>query len=125
MRSFAVHDKVLLLLPTDNNKLLMQWKGSFEIKEKGKRQELHTRNNGNLRKYHANMLKKFVEREEFGQEDSEETTEMQVNVLQALVVDDSNVKNENQSSSRKVGLELPELEPHERIEHVNINSELT
>ena len=25
-------DKVLVLLPTDQNKLLMQWKGPFEIK---------------------------------------------------------------------------------------------
>ncbi|KAH3848159.1 hypothetical protein DPMN_090509 [Dreissena polymorpha] len=42
-----------------------------------------------------------------------------------LVVDDSYVQNENQLSSREEGVELPELEPHERIEHVNINSELT
>ena len=31
-RSFQVGDKVLVLLPTDQNKLFMQWKGPFEIK---------------------------------------------------------------------------------------------
>ena len=31
-RSFQVEDKVLVLLPIDQNKLLMQWKGPFEIK---------------------------------------------------------------------------------------------
>ena len=31
-RSFQVGDKVLVLLPTDQNKLLMQWKGPFEIR---------------------------------------------------------------------------------------------
>ena len=31
-RSFQVEDKVLVLLPTDQNKFLMQWKGPFEIK---------------------------------------------------------------------------------------------
>ena len=34
---FQVGDKVLLLLPTDNNKLLMQWRGPYTIKgAKGK-----------------------------------------------------------------------------------------
>ena len=32
-RSFKVGDKVLLLLPTDSNKLLLQWRGPFEIVE--------------------------------------------------------------------------------------------
>ena len=31
-RSFQLGDKILVLLPTDQNKLLMQWKGPFEIK---------------------------------------------------------------------------------------------
>ena len=31
--SFKVGDKVLLLLPTDSNKLLLQWRGPFEIVE--------------------------------------------------------------------------------------------
>ena len=30
-REFQEGDKVLLLLPTDTNKLLMQWKGPYEI----------------------------------------------------------------------------------------------
>ncbi|XP_033095865.1 uncharacterized protein LOC117100326 [Anneissia japonica] len=33
-RDMKVGDEVLLLLPTDNNKLLMHWKGPFPIKEK-------------------------------------------------------------------------------------------
>ena len=32
-RMFRTGDKVLLLLPTDNNKLLMQWKGPYVIQE--------------------------------------------------------------------------------------------
>ena len=31
-RVFQVGDKVLVLLPTDHNKLLTQWKGPFEVK---------------------------------------------------------------------------------------------
>ena len=32
-RKLQTGDKVLLLLPTDNNKLLMQWKGPYVIQE--------------------------------------------------------------------------------------------
>ena len=32
-RKFVVGDKVLILLPTDKNKLLMQWKGPFEVEK--------------------------------------------------------------------------------------------
>ena len=34
VRSFKKGDAVLLLLPSDNNKLLMQWKGPFTVIEK-------------------------------------------------------------------------------------------
>ena len=30
-RTFKEGDEVLLLLPTDHNKLLMQWKGPFKV----------------------------------------------------------------------------------------------
>ena len=33
-RSFQAGDKVLVLLPTDSNKLLLQWKGPFTVIEK-------------------------------------------------------------------------------------------
>ena len=32
-RKFDVGDKVLLLLPTDSNKLLLEWKGPYEVVE--------------------------------------------------------------------------------------------
>ena len=31
VKKFVPGDKVLVLLPTDHNKLLMQWKGPFEV----------------------------------------------------------------------------------------------
>ena len=34
MRNPNVGDEELILLPTDNNKLLMQWKGPFSVTEK-------------------------------------------------------------------------------------------
>ena len=57
-RKFDVGDKVLLLLPTDSNKLLLQWKGPYEVVEVDYKIDV----NGVVSTYHANMLKQYVER---------------------------------------------------------------
>ena len=60
-RSFQVGDEVLVLLPTDSNKLLMSWKGPFRVVQSlapdyriqmGKKQKI----------FHANMLQKYHRR---------------------------------------------------------------
>lgn len=57
-------DKVLLLLPTDNNKLLMHWKGPFEVISKVGTSDYRLDVNGRVMTYHANLLKKYVVRNE-------------------------------------------------------------
>ena len=54
---------MLLLLPTDSNKLLLQWKGPFEIVEVLNRMDYQIDVNGVIRTYHANILKQYVERQ--------------------------------------------------------------
>ena len=56
MRKFKVGDKVLLLLPTDSNKLLLQWKDPFEVLNRMDYVD------GVIGTYHANILKQYVER---------------------------------------------------------------
>jgi len=63
MRSFKKGDKVLILLPTDNNKLLMQWKGPYQIVEVMSRYNYKVLVRGKSKTYHANLLKEYVERE--------------------------------------------------------------
>lgn len=60
---FGVGDKVLLLLPTDSNKLLLQWKGRYEVVEVVNRMDYEVDVNGVVNTYHANMLKQYVERQ--------------------------------------------------------------
>ena len=60
MRSLNVKDKVLILLPTENNKLVMQWKGPFEITEKIGITDYRIRIGSNQKIYH--MLKQYLER---------------------------------------------------------------
>ena len=55
-------DKVLLLLPTDSNKLLLQWRGPFDIVEVLNRVDYGVNVNGYIHTYHANILRLYVER---------------------------------------------------------------
>ena len=62
-RKFEVGDKVLLLLPTESNKLLLQWKGPYEVVEVLNRMDYKVDVNGVVNPYQANMLKQYVERQ--------------------------------------------------------------
>ena len=62
MRSLNVKDKVLILLPTEHNKLVMQLKGPFEITEKIGITDYRIRIGSNQKIYHINMLKQYIER---------------------------------------------------------------
>ena len=64
VRRFAQGDKVLILLPTDHNKLLMQWKGPFEVSAVVGLNDYKVCVKGKERVYHANLLKKYFERED-------------------------------------------------------------
>ena len=63
-RNMKPGEKALVLLPTENNKLLMQWKGPYQIVRKVGNVDYMLDVNGTVKTYHANLLKKYVEREE-------------------------------------------------------------
>ena len=62
-RQFKVGEKVLVLLPTDSNKLVLQWKGLYEIKEVVNRMAYKVDTEGNLKILHTNILTAYQERE--------------------------------------------------------------
>ena len=57
-RAFQIGDKVLILLPTDKNKLLMQWRGPYIVKECQGGDNYQIEVNCKTRNYHINMLKR-------------------------------------------------------------------
>ena len=61
-RAFQVGDKVLILLPTDNNKLLRQWRGPFVVERCGNGNNYGIEVNKRIKTYHVNMLKPYFER---------------------------------------------------------------
>jgi len=81
-RKFQPGDKVLLLLPTDGNKLLMHWKGPFGVIERRNDNNYRIQLPGKVKMFHANMLKKCTERKP--------TFPTGMEILGAAVVESSN-----------------------------------
>jgi len=63
VRTFEKGDEVLVLLPTDSNKLLLQWRGPFEILERVRGDDYRVQLVGRTKTFYANMLKKYWSRE--------------------------------------------------------------
>ena len=53
---------MLVLLPTHNNKLLMQWKGPYNVIGRIGMNDYRVHVKGKVRAYHVNLLKEYVER---------------------------------------------------------------
>ncbi|XP_069119292.1 uncharacterized protein [Argopecten irradians] len=68
-RQLEVGQKVLVLLPTDNNKLLLQWKGPFNIVEVVNQMNYKVEAGGKVKVYHVNLLKHYVERKDSKEQD--------------------------------------------------------
>ena len=63
MRKLVAVDQILILLPTNHNKLIMKWKGPFEVLQKIGETDYKLQI-GNVQKvFHINMLKKYIQRE--------------------------------------------------------------
>ena len=131
-RECEVGDEVLLLLPTDGNKLLMQWRGPFPIVAKKNRMD-YTIDLGKVQKtFHINMLKKYTRRVDDSEDVNADANVCVVNtsdVLDACCT--SVIEDEPESdpvkfdSLHKELIHLPTVEPKESVKDVKINSELS
>jgi len=59
-RFFTAGDQVLVLLPTSDNKLLMQWKGPFEVLERVDGNDYRIQLANRKKILHANLLKRYL-----------------------------------------------------------------
>ena len=57
---FTTGDQVLVLLPTDSNKLQMRWKGLYLIESVVGECDYKVKVNGKVKTHHANLLKRFT-----------------------------------------------------------------
>ena len=130
-REFTVGDKVLLLLPTDKNKLLLQWKGPFPILAKMGCMDYRIDLNGKSKVFHANLLKRYFERSEKLGSISEiqlESPQCILDIVCTAVIqseyDDGFKSFPDVSMYNENLLQLHPLEAKESIYDVNINHNL-
>ncbi|GFO36825.1 Zinc finger protein [Plakobranchus ocellatus] len=62
-RKVCLVDKMLILLPTDSNKLFKQWKGPFEVLATVSTNDYHRNMSGKEKTVHANLLKSYITRD--------------------------------------------------------------
>ena len=117
-RKFEVGDEVLLLLPSNRNKLLMHWQGPFKVVQRVGYLDYKINMDGKVKTFHANLLKKFLRRDNDDEND----------VACVSVVDDGTMEEDdeedNQPTSRNILLHLPTLTPTESLQDVQINPQL-
>jgi len=58
-RTFKHEDLVLILLPTSDNKMLMQWRGPFKVLERVEGADYRIQVGHKQKIFHANLLKKY------------------------------------------------------------------
>ena len=61
-RSLKEGDQVLVLLPTDHNKLLLQWKGPFVVQQRFNDCDYKVQMKDKIKTFHINLLKKYLPR---------------------------------------------------------------
>ena len=123
-REFQEGDKVLLLLPTNTNKFLMQWKGPYEIMSRCRKGNDHrVEVNKKVKTFHANMLKKYIEKadqNEAPQQNSDNNQAMSCNVCTGIIGgnEDLNVNDDDM-------IELANCHQKETVRNVKVVVELT
>ncbi|XP_071491788.1 uncharacterized protein [Diadema antillarum] len=121
-RSFKVGDEVLVLLPTDSNKLLMHWKGPFRVV--GTVGKLDYRIDlGSRITFHANLLKLYVHR------DDVPDVGAPFEVASVSVVEEEDVSEDGDVSYQRMSnehlLHIPTTKRTQGVDDVNVDPNLT
>ena len=128
-RSLNVGDRALILLPTDKNKLLLQWKGPFKVTEKMSPHDYLLDINGKTKTFHINLLKLYIA---CGDEEANQLIEVSddtnsadpfVIVCTATIEDnelDINLDESDGNPLSNIESRLPVLEAKETANYVNI-----
>ena len=63
LRTMDIGERVLVMLPTDHNKLFLRWNGPYPIVEKIGVADYRIKKGEHHRLFHINMLRKYIDRE--------------------------------------------------------------
>ena len=127
-RTFSVGERVYLLLPTDHNKLLLQWKGPFPVTRVINGMDYEIEVHDKKRIYHANLLKRCIERVDPQERETVITTDDEddapTSIAAAARVAVINEETEGNDAEGDV-LSFPETERTETYKDVQINPDLS
>ncbi|XP_033729482.1 uncharacterized protein LOC117318627 [Pecten maximus] len=119
-RELKAGDKVLVLLPTKANKLLLQWRGPFEVIEKVGAFDYRINQDGKTKTLHINLLKKYLEAE---RNIAGEVGGILACVMTTVISEEQDQEDDIEFTSK---LEvLPSNRGKENVENVEISAELT
>ncbi|XP_072022821.1 uncharacterized protein [Amphiura filiformis] len=119
-RKFKVGDEVLLLLPTDRNKLLMHWKGPFPIVDKVGSMDYKIDFGHHVKTFHANLLKKYYRR----QEDQPQMV-VTAGLLDVACTSVIEIEDNSELKSNENLLQIPALKQKEFASDVKVCSNLS
>ncbi|XP_042149961.1 uncharacterized protein LOC120847418 [Ixodes scapularis] len=106
-------DQALILLPTDHNKMIMQWKGPFPVTARRNEVDYELEVGGKKKLFHINMLKKYEERKETSQHQP---------LCNAVV--NKQETDENESDAEECDIPMPIWTRQQGCEDVVINKNL-
>ena len=95
-RQLNVGDETLVLLPAENNKLLMTWRGPYKVKERRGKLNYIVSDKGKDKIFHINLLKKYHRRATVGLAEISDSTYLEeldesgnaINVCHAVIIND-------------------------------------
>ena len=117
-RLFNEGDRVLVMLPTNNNKLLMQWKGPYEIIQKMGNHGYKILIGNKEKNYRANMLKKYYAREDEAKTGNEKE-ELKIAASAKMLLDE-----ETPSIDDDLLLQLGTYKQKEDVSNVKVGTKL-
>ncbi|XP_033762635.1 uncharacterized protein LOC117344094 [Pecten maximus] len=122
-RHLKAGDRVLVLLPTKANKLLMQWRGPYEVVEKVGPTDYRVNRDGKVKVLHVNLLKKYEEQKKSREDLLTVTTEGVMACVMSMVIDEEDDDNGEELS--QVLETLPCDRGKEGIQDVEISQDLS
>ncbi|GFO19445.1 Zinc finger protein [Plakobranchus ocellatus] len=127
-RKLSVGEKVLVLLPTDSNKLLMQWKGPFETVATVGINDYRINMRGKEKPFHANLLKGYIARDHDASQattgEGPPTSSSAIPAASVTVIEDLEGEHFNDSDCEAL-LELGGWGCDETVNDVKYSDELT
>ena len=119
-RSFQPGDHVLVLLPTNNNKLLMQWKGPYNVEKIVNRNDYLINMGTKSKVYHANLLRKYLKNEE-----RDFVKDVKINELLKAAAGDVGEESEEELLYEEGLLEICSVSSKENYKDVKVSPKLT